>query len=355
MAHALVLGGTGVIGRAVAERLIKEDWSVTLTGRDPSHMPATVADGGGRFLRADRANPAELLSALGDGADLLVDCACYTAADARVLLALATHASSTVMFSSKAVYADAAGHHANSIIPPRFDGPISESQPTMPPSDIDYRSREGYGANKVAAEIVLLDSGLPISILRPSKVYGPGNRNPREWVFVKRILDHRPCVMLANRGAGVDHPSAAANVAALVARVAARPGQRVLNCADPDAPSGLEIARTIAGQLHHQWREVLLPEATSGLGRYPWNARYPLVLDTSAALALGYEPVGTYAVTVAAAIAWLVATSIPGALGADLPAPFDRDAFEGLFDYDAEDDLLARRSGGSGRHEHTAR
>src|SRR6185437_4529957 len=73
-----------------------------------------------------------------------------------------------------------------------------------------YRTAEGYGTNKVAAEQVLLDSGLPVTVLRPSKIHGPGTRQPREWVFVRRVLDGRPVVVLAHQGAGVDHPTASA-------------------------------------------------------------------------------------------------------------------------------------------------
>ena len=55
----------------------------------------------------------------GTGADLLVDCTCYTAQDAADLLPLARDAASTVLISSKAVYVDAAGHHSNSQVKPR--------------------------------------------------------------------------------------------------------------------------------------------------------------------------------------------------------------------------------------------
>ena len=48
------------------------------------------------------------------------------------------------------------------------------------------------------------------------------------------------------------------NLAALAALCAGRPATRVLNSADPDAPDGLAISRTIAGQLGHAWAEVLL-------------------------------------------------------------------------------------------------
>ena len=97
-----------------------------------------------------------------------------------------------------------------------------------------------------------------MTILRPSKVHGAGARRPREWVFVKRALNRRPVVLLAHGGRGIDHPTAAANVAALVEVVAAQPGRRILNSADPDAPSALEISRAVARLLDHAWEEVLL-------------------------------------------------------------------------------------------------
>jgi nucleoside-diphosphate-sugar epimerase len=247
------------------------------------------------------------------------------------------------MLSSKAVYVDASGRHSNSDEPPHFDGPIGEDQPTLRPSAVPYDSREGYGANKVAAEQVLLDSGYPVSVLRPSKVHGAWARRPREWVFVKRALDARPAVLLAHHGQGVDHPSAAANVAALIECVAAQPGRHILNSADPDAPSAGEIARTIAAHLGHTWREVLLDEPPGALGRTPWDAVPPIILDTSAATALGYRPAGTYATTVVEELDWLVAATRDPAMAWALPAMNDP-FFSRLLDYAAEDRYLARSS-----------
>ncbi len=337
--RALVLGGTGPIGRATALRLLETGWSVDVTGRDPTRMPLPLTLAGARFVQSDRHDGRQLEQALGEGADLLVDCICFTAAHAAALVPLARNATSTVMISSKAVYVDAAGRHSNSDGPPEFDGPIRETQPTLSPGDGDYTTREGYGANKVAAEQVLLGCGAPVTILRPSKVHGAGGTRPREWVFVKRVLDRRQTVLLAGRGAGVDHTTAAANIAALIEVVADAPGSRVLNSADPDAPSGLEIARTIAGRLDHAWEEVLLDEGDDcALGRHPWDARPPIELDTSAATRLGYVPAGDYASTVGAEIDWLVEAARCGA-----PLPLDDEFFEAYFDYAAEDRYLAAR------------
>ena len=345
MRRALILGGTGLIGRAAASRLLVAGWQVDVTGRNARHLPPELAEAGAHFILADRADGTALAAAIGDGADLLVDCVCYTALDAVRLLPLARAATSTVMISAKAVYVDAAGNHLNSDVAPRFDGPVTEDQPTMAASDSDFHSRAGYGANKVAAEHVLLDSGLPVTVLRPSKVHGPGAPRPREWVFVKRVLDVRPAVFLARRGEGVDHTTAAANVAALIETVAAQPGRRVLNSADPDAPSGLEIARTIAALLGYSWEEVLLDAGSEPeLGHHPWDAEYPIVLDMTAAAKLGYIPVGNYAQTVAAEVDWLVAVATATADKTALPWLQD-DYFDAMFDYAAEDRYLVGRLG----------
>ncbi len=329
MRRALVIGGTGLVGRATARRLLASGWHVDVTGRDPTRLPGDVAAAGGRFIAAERHDGAQLQAALAGGADLLVDCIAYTAADARLLLPLLEHVRSTVMISSKAVYVDDAGRHSNSDEAPAFGEPVTEAQPTLAPGDGDYRTREGYGANKVAAERVLLDGGYPVTVLRPSKIHGEGATPAREWVFVKRVLDQRPVVLLANRGEGADHPTAAANIAALIETVADRPGARILNSADPDAPNGLGIARTIARHLDHDWEEVLVDGAEPGA--HPWGKVPPFVLDTTAARELGYVPVGDYAATVAEELDWLVAGGYE----------HDPEFFARFFDYAAEDRFLA--------------
>lgn len=335
-----MIGGSGLVGRAIARHLVATGWEVDVVGRERRHLPADLREQGVRFVAADRNDPVQVGRAFGTGADLLVDCACYTAAQARTLLPLTAEAACTVMLSSKAVYVDDRGRHSNSDDPPYFSGPIHESQMTLPPGSMPFASREGYGRNKVAAEQVLLDSGSPVTVLRPSKVHGQGARPAREWYFVKRVLDGRPVVLLARQGAGIDHPSAAANIAALVETVARAPGRRILNAADPDAPSGLEIARTVAGYLDHHWVEVLLPERIEALGHHPWDRPHPVVLDTTAATGLGYRPVGDYAQTVRTEVDWLVDAARKSGRNV-LRAGYDTDFFGDLFDYDSEDRYLA--------------
>src|SRR5687767_2128276 len=110
MSRAVILGGTGTIGRAAARRLLAAGWDVAAVGRDRSHLPEDVAAAGGRFVAADRNESRDLAAVLGAGADLLIDCLCFTAAHARGLLPLLDDVGSTVMISTKAVYLDAAGN-----------------------------------------------------------------------------------------------------------------------------------------------------------------------------------------------------------------------------------------------------
>jgi hypothetical protein len=55
--------------------LLGAGWYVDVTGRDATWFPADIAAAGGRFFAADRDDADALRAALGDGADLLVDCA----------------------------------------------------------------------------------------------------------------------------------------------------------------------------------------------------------------------------------------------------------------------------------------
>jgi nucleoside-diphosphate-sugar epimerase len=342
--RAIVLGGNGLVGSAAAVKLACAGWEVTSSGRAETRFPQDLRDAGGRFVQSDRYAARDLGELLHQGADVVVDCVGYTAEHARMLLPLRHGIGSVVFISSKAVYVDDHGRHVNSDEPPEFAAPVTEEQPTVAPSDVDYNSREGYGRNKVAAERVLLDSGMAVSVLRPSRVHGVGGTRPREWVFVKRVLDGRRHLLLARGGRGVNHPTAAVNLAALVEFCAARPAARILNSADPDAPDGLTISRLIAAHLGHTWEEVLLDETAPGdLGDHPWNTLPPFVLDTSAAERLGFVPVGSYAETVKAEVDWLAGAARSGDPAGVLPSP-DDPYFLHFFGYAREDAWLDRRS-----------
>jgi len=344
--RAVVLGGTGGIGSAVARHLLDQsgrggdDWQVDVVARRGGPAADTLTATGATFVAGDRRDTSVLRDLLRPGADLLVDTVGTTRDDALQLRPFLDDVGSTVFVSSKAVYVDDRGRHANSVDRPVFGGAVTELQPTVTAGDGDPTSRDGYGAAKVAAEQVLLDHGAPVTVLRPSKVHGPGAGRPREWFVVRRALDGRERILLADHGRGVDHTTSASGIASLVHLVADAPDRRILNVADETAPSVLEIVRTLARLVDHRFDEVLLDQdAPAFVGSTPWSSPSPFVLDTSAARALGWEP-PQYAEAVRPAVDWLLETAHAVPAGGDVP--WAEDPFwERMFDYGPEDAALA--------------
>jgi nucleoside-diphosphate-sugar epimerase len=140
------------------------------------------------------------------------------------------------------------------------------TQPTIDPGPTTHSTR------KVALERELLDRArVAVTVLRPCAIHGIGPQHPREWWLVKRILDSRKLIPLAYRGSSRFHTGAVANIAALVCTVLEVPGTRVLNIADPTAPSVAEIAALIARHLAYEGAFV---NGTDGDYPQP-SARHP--------------------------------------------------------------------------------
>jgi nucleoside-diphosphate-sugar epimerase len=341
VARAVILGGTGVIGCAIAGRLLAAGWQVDVTGRDPAHVPGELAAASGfSFIASDRTDAGAVRAAIGGGAELVVDCLCFTEADALLVAPFLADADSAVMLSTKAVYVDEFGNHGNSLTKPVFPFPIRETDPTVAPGRGDPTSRDGYAANRVAAENALLDSGLPVTVLRAGRVHGVGAARPREWVFVKRALDGREQLALAHRGAGGDHTTAASNIASLVELVAQHPSPRVLNVGDADSVTGRQIADTVAAHLGHRFEfELLDDDVDLQYGAHPWDVVPPVVLDLAAARELGWRP-ETFAASVGAELEWLLREHELGRT-----ARFDDDPYFAPFlDYRREDAFLLLRN-----------
>src|SRR5579871_884164 len=192
--RAVLIGGTGMIGRAAAAALARDGWDVLALSRS-GEVSAELAALGVRGAAADRADDEQLRRAIGNGANVFVDMVAYTREHGEQLNRLAGAADSVVAISSGAVYADSEGR---SLVgegdPPQMPVPVSETQPTVAPGD------ETYGARKVALEQALLEGPLPATLLRGFAIHGPGAKLPREIYFVKRAHDGRRRVAVAFNG-----------------------------------------------------------------------------------------------------------------------------------------------------------
>ncbi len=321
---ALVLGGSGQMGRAVAKALAAAGWQVD------------AATGGGRALPVSlagvrRIDAGPLAAMLGRGADLVFDPFCMTAADAAARLACRADVGRFVVVSTASVYADARGRSLESTGEtgyPQFGAPVTEAQVTVPPG-------AGYSAGKVAMERAFRDSGATVTLLRPGAIHGPGARHPREWVVVKRLLDGRRRIAAVDGGKSLFATTATLNVAlaVLAAQAAALDGP--VNVADPDRPSVAQIIGHIAAAMGRA-AAVVPVDGTLGAGFTPWSVGHPFLLDCGRLDRAGWQPL-SYAQALPPYLDWIVERAGDWQTAFPAFAHYPADPF----DYDAEDRALA--------------
>lgn len=315
-----------MIGRAAARALATDGWEVVAVSRSGT-LPDGLAELGVEPAVADREDDAQLRTAVGGGADVLLDTVAFTREHGEQLNGLAGLVGSLVVISSASVYADDEGRALDGEgDPPNLPVPILETQPTAEPGDATYSTR------KAELEQTLLGGPLPSTLLRACAIHGPGAKMPREVFFVKRAVDGRDRVALAWNGESRFHTTSVANLAELIRLAAAKPGDRALNAGDPEPPTTLEICRAIGDALEHEFEPVLLPGDEYD---NPWATPQPFLVSMAAAeRELGYRPVTTYPEAVRETCAWLVAELAGG-------RDWDGTYLEGMLDYAAEDEALA--------------
>jgi nucleoside-diphosphate-sugar epimerase len=182
----LVIGGTGFIGRALVQELLKAGHAVTILHRRAKH------DLGRRVknIQADRNDGASVRSALaGQTFEVVFDnvydwergtTAGHVESTARAVAG--DHLQRYVFMSSVAAYGDGLNHH-------EADGLAPDDAPDL------------YVRNKAMSERALFRLhqriGLPVVTLRPPFVYGPGEGNNfyREAFFWDRLREKRPIIV----------------------------------------------------------------------------------------------------------------------------------------------------------------
>jgi len=185
--RAFVIGGTGQIGRAIGHELLADGWEVTLSHRGRRPAPDDLVRRGARLVLLDRNELGALSRAVGSGADAVIDTVAFTDVHANQLLEIESSIGALVVISSSSVYRDEAGRTLDEARTGGFPDmplPLTEAHPTVEPGPKTYSNR------KIALERRLLDLATgAVTILRPSAIHGPHSVHPREWWFVKRMLD----------------------------------------------------------------------------------------------------------------------------------------------------------------------
>jgi len=345
---AMLIGGTGQIGSAVARRLAADGWSVLVAHRGEHHGDTELAEYDVTSIRLDR-DDTETLVERARGHDLVLDTVAYEPRHGEQLARLAGEVGSLVVISTGSVYTGSGGGYLDVVTGPddfpRFPVPLRETDPTI---DNDERT---YSPLKAALERTLLAvEDLPVSILRPGAIHGPFSPALREWYFIKRALDGRDRVVLSDGGGNRFSTSSTANIAELVALCAERPGKRVLNAVDEDDLSVAEIARAVYRALDREVEvDAYAGPPVDGVGGTPWSVAHPLLLSMAGAkVELGYRQPVRYPESVAAAVDWAVREVKAAERRQEdwtnaFPALAARAEADRWFDYAAEDAFLAAR------------
>ncbi len=172
-------------------------------------------------------------------------------------------------------------------------------------------------------------------------LYGPRQLVPREWSYVKRALDRRPTLIVADGGRTLETAAYVENAAHAVLLAVDQldvSAGRVYNVGDDEQFTRVQIARIVADELGHDVELVNLP-AEVARPAFPVLQHYSTqhrVVDTGRLRAeLGYRDAVPPHEALRRTVRWQVL---------HLPAQHRRlqRVLQDPFDYDAEDRLIAR-------------
>ncbi len=277
---AIIIGASGQIGYAFYQLLNKAGWEVVLLSRSP--LPYMVDVQTTEVLRFDRYERASFDKMMSAGADLVIDLVAFGEEEGLQLLEMQSDYSSLIVLSSSSVYRDAHGRtldEAGSCGFPLFDKPILETNATVEAGPATYSTR------KVALEEVLLSgSQNHLTILRPCAIYGAYSQHPREWWFVKRMLDQRRQIPVAYRGESLFHTTSGRLIAEVGLAAVDLQQTQVVNVGDASPLSVLEIGETIADYLDYNGKLIPIDKGEGNfkdIGITPWSVPRPFVLDTT--------------------------------------------------------------------------
>ena len=326
---ALVIGGTGPTGPLVVNGLVERGFEVTIahTGRHETDLIGPEV----RHIHTDPFDGSATAEALGDES---FDLAVVMYGRLRVLAPLlAGRCGHFVSIGGVGVYRGFGS--PDDLFPLGMPVPLPHNAPLVG----DGQEFRKLRMIRVTEEAVFEHHPHAIHLRYP-QLYGPRQPLPREWPLVRRALDRRPHLVVADGGLTVKSQgwignAAHATLLACGAPAAALGG--IYNVADSSALSIAQIAEVVANELGHSWELVPLPYDLASPARPlvgSWSTTHRVLDIGPTAQDLGYQDVLAPVDAWPAAARWL-AENPPergGALEQRLGDPFD---------YDAEDRLVA--------------
>ena len=218
--------------------------------------------------------------------------------------------------------------------PPGLPVPVGEDAPV-----VDEPEHDEKGYRIARTEEAVFTNHPTAAHFRYPYVYGPYQLAPREWCVVRRILDGRARMVVADDGLTLNHHGYTENLAHALLLAAEHPDAaagKVFNVGDEEVLSVRQVVEIIAAALDHAFEIVSMPYDLA-LPARPMLAQ-PLpthrVMDlTRLKHDLGYRDVVPARRALAITARWLAGHPLePGAM--------EENVLTDPFDYDAEDRLV---------------
>jgi len=325
-ARALVVGGTGPTGIPIVRGLVERGFRVTILHRgthERDETPPTV-----EHLHHDPYDAADLAAGLGSSTwDVVVSM--YGRLRA---IAAATAGRTGRFVSVGGVPAYRGWMNPWLHEPAGLPVPAREDAPTVGEAAEDEK---GYRIARTEEAVFASHPGA--AHFRYPYVYGPYQLAPREWLVVRRVLDGRSRMVVADDGLTLHHHGYTENLAhaVLLAVDHVRPSG-VFNVGDEEVLSVRQVIEVIARELGHAIELVSMPWELAVAARPLLAQPLPThrVLDlTRVRTELGYRDVLPARRAVALTARWLV--DHPPARGGT-----EEHVLADPFDYAAEDRLM---------------
>jgi nucleoside-diphosphate-sugar epimerase len=220
--------------------------------------------------------------------------------------------------------------------PPGLPVPLPESAPLVERPEEDEK-----GWRIVRTEEAVFGAHPGAIHLRYPYVYGPRQLAPREWCIVRRILDGRTRIVVADEGLTLHHHAFTENCAAALVRALDAPDGargRIFHVGDEEVLTVRQVVELVAGALGHELEIVSMPYDLAIPARPLLAQPMPThrVLDLHAIrTALGHRDAVPAREAIARTARWL-AEHRPA------PGGVEEQVLTDPFDYAAEDALVER-------------
>lgn len=325
---ALVVGGTGPTGPFIVNGLVERGYDVTIFHRGTHEIPEIPANV--EHLHGDPHFAETIEQALGQRT---FDLAVVTYGRIRFLAeALVGKIGRFVGVGGVASYR---GYMDPTVLSPvGLKVSVDEKAPV-----VDNEEELRFAYLIAETEKVVLDCHPTAAYFRYPYVYGPYQLVPREWCVIRRILDKRPHIVVADGGLTLFTHGYAANLAHAVLLAIDKPeasSGQLYNCGDEEQLTLHQVIEVISDVMKYEWDIVNMPNSLAHPAR-PYTMQetsHHRVVDlTKIKKQLGYRDVYPVEEAIAKTVEWYLQNRPEpgGEIEKRLQDPFN---------YEAEDRLL---------------